>query len=563
MKIGPVSRNTLSHSVAEQLLSLISDGTIQSGEKMPSERDLMDKLQVSRSTVREALQSLATLGVVEIRPGLGTFVLDNARDLVPHALASLQDPVTTTTLKAAKPSPGNGAQPEPPARAALPPPPEKPVHIPNLKKDRLATFELISWWERAKVQSARVMVVGAGALGNEVLKNLALMGVGNLFVVDFDTVEAANLSRSVLFRSDDNGLKKAEIAARRVKELNPDVHVQYFHGDVNVQLGLGVFRRMDVVVGCLDNREARLSLNRFTYRLNQPWVDGAIQELLGLVRVFVPGHGACYECTLTEQARREMSLRYSCPLLARQNILLGKVPTTPTISSIVGALQAQEALKLIHQMPVDAGQVLHVNGLTNEFHKTAYTPDENCESHWVYGEITELPDRKASNTTLAELLRIAREALGSQAVLELDQEIVVGLECHSCETVTELFRPISAVGYNEGLCPGCGELREVHMTHVITGREAFLNRTLIALGVPPLHIVRARNDQEYRFFELTGDLAETLHFSHFEGGATAPRAARVRLKPRPQIKLGAEQSLSVETGGQPISPARPRIIVRP
>jgi hypothetical protein len=64
----------------------------------------------------------------------------------------------------------------------------------------LGTFEFISWWERKKVQNARVLVVGAGALGNDVIKNLALMGVGHLFIVDFDTIEAANLSRSVLFR---------------------------------------------------------------------------------------------------------------------------------------------------------------------------------------------------------------------------------------------------------------------------------------------------------------------------------------------------------------------------
>jgi adenylyltransferase/sulfurtransferase len=397
------------------------------------------------------------------------------------------------------------------------------------------------------------MVVGAGALGNEVLKNLALMGVGNLYIADFDTIEAANLSRSVLFRSEDNGQTKASVAARRVRELNPDVHVQYFQGDVNTQIGLGVFRRMDAIIGCLDNREARLSINRFAYRLNKPWVDGAIQELFGLVRVFVPGQGACYECTLTEQARREMSLRYSCPLLARQNILLGKVPTTPTISSIIAGLQSQEALKLIHNLPVKAGHVIHVNGFTNEFHTTAYAPVEDCESHWVYGEIMELADRKASTTTAAEILRIAREALGPDAIVELDQEIVQSLECHRCETNVPVNKPISQVSYEDGLCPGCGDLREVHMTHVIAGGEPFLDRTLLGIGVPPLHIIRARNDKEYRFFELTGDLPDTLHWSHFEGGARSPRAARVRLHARPQIRLGQMMP------DEPVLPTAPRV----
>ena len=84
------------------------------------------------------------------------------------------------------------------------------------------------------------MVVGAGALGNEVIKNLVLMGIGHIFIVDFDTIELANLSRSVLFRESDSGRKKAEVAAARAKEINPNVHVQYVHGDVTTDIGLGV-----------------------------------------------------------------------------------------------------------------------------------------------------------------------------------------------------------------------------------------------------------------------------------------------------------------------------------
>jgi adenylyltransferase/sulfurtransferase len=429
---------------------------------------------------------------------------------------------------------------ERPPASAPPPSDDRPLRLPNLRTDRLGTFDLISWWERDTVQNAKVMVIGAGALGNEVLKNLALMGIGALFVVDFDHVEAANLSRSVLFREQDNGLPKAEVAAQRIKELNPDVRVQHFQGDITTELGLGVFRRMDGIVGCLDNREARLAVNRFAHWLGKPWVDGAIQELLGLVRVFSPHEGACYECTLTEQARREMSLRYSCPLLARHNILLGKVPTTPTISSIIGAMQSQEVLKLLHDMPIQYGAVTHFNGLTNEMHTTAYVPRDDCESHWTYGAITELPDRTAAGTTLAQMLAIARRDLGDQAVLELDQEIVLSLECPNCHKNTEVFRPLSRVTFDEGLCPACGELRQVHMTHVVDGGERFLDRSLRNIGVPPLHVVRARNTQEYRFYELTGDLADTLHFEHFTThGASADAGKRLSVKvTRPRVRLG-------------------------
>jgi molybdopterin/thiamine biosynthesis adenylyltransferase len=426
---------------------------------------------------------------------------------------------------------------------------KKPIRLPNLRHDRLGTFEFISWWERDKVQNARVMVIGAGALGNEVLKNLALMGIGNLYIVDFDTIEAANLSRSILFRESDNGKAKSEVAARRIRELNPDVRVQYFQGDVTSQIGLGVFHRMDGVVGCLDNREARMAVNRFTHWLGKPWVDGAIQELLGLVRVFAPGHGACYECTLTEQARREMSMRYSCPLLARENILLGKVPTTPTISSIIGGMQAQEVLKLIHDMPVDFGQVTHFNGLNNQMHTTAYVEDPDCESHWIYSGIIQVPQATSARTTVREMLSVARRDLGPDAVLELNQEIVIAMTCPVDGTREEVFRPLTRVKYDDGICPICGNLRQLEMTHLITGEEPFLGRTLSEIGVPPLHIIRARNSAEYRFYELTGDEAETLHFNHFaELGRHADHGnggqARIKIgsdRPRPGIKLHDER----------------------
>src|SRR3954471_13616406 len=89
--------------------------------------------------------------------------------------------------------------------------------------DRYSRLRLIPWWRQEKLASAKVLVVGAGALGNEVLKNLALLGVGTTYVIDLDTVEPSNLSRSVLFRAEDGGRGKAEVAARRACEINPDV----------------------------------------------------------------------------------------------------------------------------------------------------------------------------------------------------------------------------------------------------------------------------------------------------------------------------------------------------
>jgi adenylyltransferase/sulfurtransferase len=389
---------------------------------------------------------------------------------------------------------------------------EETISVTDPTEDRYNTFGFISWWKQGVVRDATVMVIGAGALGNEVLKNLALMGVGKIFIVDFDTIEAANLSRSVLFRASENGKRKAEIAAQAVQELNPDVAVQWFHGNINHDLGLGVYRCMDVVIGCLDNREARLSINQACWHLNKPWVDGAIQELLGIARVFWPNRGACYECTLTDEDYRIISVRQSCQLLAHENVIRGKVPTTPTISSIVAATQTQEALKLLHGMDVESGKAIVFNGLNNDIFTMDYQEKEDCLSHEIYDEIVELKEARAEKTTIGALLQIAREALGEDAMLLIPAFAEKAI-CSKCNTASDIMRPRHTLTFADAHCPECGEFMDIITREKIKGEESYLDRPLSYVGIPALDIVPVRTeDWQFKFFELTGDLETFFEF---------------------------------------------------
>src|SRR5271167_3249481 len=112
------------------------------------------------------------------------------------------------------------------------------LRIQDRTKDRYHSIAISSVWELARVRKARALVVGAGALGNEVCKNLAMMGVRLIVVVDRDVVEAANLSRSIFFRESDHGRLKAEVIRNRLREVNPDVEVQSLNGDLDEVLGL-------------------------------------------------------------------------------------------------------------------------------------------------------------------------------------------------------------------------------------------------------------------------------------------------------------------------------------
>src|SRR5471032_2397086 len=93
------------------------------------------------------------------------------------------------------------------------------LDAPEGEDARFDRFKLIGWWDQKKLADAKVLVVGAGALGNEIIKNLALLGVGNILIADLDRIENSNLPRSVLYRAQDNGQFKAQIAARSAKEI--------------------------------------------------------------------------------------------------------------------------------------------------------------------------------------------------------------------------------------------------------------------------------------------------------------------------------------------------------
>jgi molybdopterin/thiamine biosynthesis adenylyltransferase len=100
------------------------------------------------------------------------------------------------------------------------------LKIQDHTRDRYHALAISSVWELARIRKARTLVIGAGALGNELCKNLAMMGLRLIVVLDRDVVEAANLSRSIFFRECDHGLPKPEVILRRLREVNSDVDGQ-------------------------------------------------------------------------------------------------------------------------------------------------------------------------------------------------------------------------------------------------------------------------------------------------------------------------------------------------
>ena len=384
------------------------------------------------------------------------------------------------------------------------------------EEDRFSRLRLIPWWDQEKIRAAKVLVVGAGALGNEVLKNLALLGFVKIVVVDLDHIETSNLSRSVLFRNSDVGLSKAAAIARGYKDLLPEATVQPLVANVMQDCGLGLFAWADLILAGLDNREARLWINRAAWKVNRPWLDGAIEGINGVARVFMPGEPPCYECTLGETDWAILNRRMSCNLLLHEANPQGRTPTTPTISSIIGGIQAQEAVKTLHGLPTLAGKGYVFEGLHHTSYVTQYTENPDCMSHDTLERIVDLP--QASNEmTLAELMERGRADLGTdQVAVEFSRDVIHKLVCPRCSEEEDVFAPVGAIDRARGQCPACSastgesQMRVVRTLTGFNGEPELASRTLDSLGLPLFDIFTVRSMDAEVSYCMTGDAGKVL-----------------------------------------------------
>jgi len=391
----------------------------------------------------------------------------------------------------------------------------------ELQEDRYSRLRLIPWWDQSRIAACRVLVIGAGALGNEILKNMALLGFRHVVVVDLDRIEMSNLSRTVLYRAEDVGEQKSVAAARAYCSLASDALVQPIVAHVGHDCGLGLFEWADVILAGLDNREARLWINRAAWKVGRPWVDGAIEGINGVARVFLPGQAPCYECTLGEVDWAILERRMSCNLLAHRSDAEGKVPTTPTISSIIAGIQVQETVKLLHGLPTLASRGYVFEGLNNTSYVVEYTENPECMSHYTIPELVRLPETSAAWTVELLWHRAQHDLESAEVALEFSRDVIWRLVCPRCGAVEDRFAAIGSVLYEQGVCSCDGQQRVVETIHGYTGNEAWGNHKLTELGLPLFDIYVARSADREIGYLPEGDRQTVLGVVAAEGRAKA------------------------------------------
>ena len=355
---------------------------------------------------------------------------------------------------------------------------------------------MIAGWDQERLAKATILVAGAGALGNEVLKNLALLGIGNLLIVDFDRVEISNLSRSVLFNECDIGRPKATTAARALERLSPEIRVRAIDGDLETDLGLGGIRECDLVLGCVDSIYARWALNRACQKAGKPWINAGINASVGEISLYVPGQGACYECGMTQQMWRQIHERRSCMLMSRR-LPAATIPATTVIASMTAALQVNEALACLHgRSRLQSGEMVMVSLSPYSLSTCTMDAREDCLAHEDYSPSFFI-DATPAEITGAELLG----RIPGATSLQMDFDVLEGWLCSNCGPQFTVGR-LSTTSASQIECPQCKAQRVPQLTHEISQSDRLANCSLEQLGIPARSILRLKTVSRTCYVEL-------------------------------------------------------------
>jgi len=231
---------------------------------------------------------------------------------------------------------------------------------------RQIVLKEIGYNGQLKLKKAKVCLVGVGGLGSSIATQLTAIGVGHLRIVDRDVIELSNLHRQHLYDADSIGYPKVEIAAKKLRKLNPNVEVEPLPVSVNASNALGVVGDADVVVDGLDHMAPRYAVNRACIKRGVPYVFGSAIMTMGNASTIMPGETPCLECFY---GNLDDSTLPACAV----------VGVHPAVLSVIAGVEVSESVKLIlGERPSLTGKLLFCDLRDASFEKIMVSKAEGC-----------------------------------------------------------------------------------------------------------------------------------------------------------------------------------------
>jgi ubiquitin-like modifier-activating enzyme 5 len=277
-----------------------------------------------------------------------------------------------------------------------------------------------------KIRDCTVAIVGIGGVGSVAAEMLTRCGIGRLLLYDYDKVELANMNR-LFFRPEQCGLTKTQAAANTLMEINPDVHIEPFTMNITTLEGFDAFKRsicmergetlesrVDLVLSCVDNYEARMTINQVCLELGQIWMESGVSEdaVSGHIQVVEPGRTACFACVPPLVVASGIDEK----MLKREGVCAASLPTT---MGIVAGMLVQNTLKYLLQFG-QVTQYLGYSSLTDYFPTMNIKPNPTCDhkdciarqADWHAGaaERAEREEKELEAARIAELETVIHES---------------------------------------------------------------------------------------------------------------------------------------------------------
>jgi len=236
-----------------------------------------------------------------------------------------------------------------------------------------------------KIRNFAVLIVGIGGVGSVTAEMLTRCGIGKLLLFDYDVVELANMNR-LFFQPHQSGQSKVDAAAATLQKINPDVQFETHNMNITTVDNYDKFidrilnggldgKRVDLVLSCVDNFEARITINGVCNTHNVNWFESGVSEnaVSGHIQFLKPGISACFACAPPLIVATKMDEK----TLKKDGVCAASLPTT---MGIVAGFLVQNALKYL----LNFGQVsdyLGYNALEDFFPKMTLKPNENCDDN--------------------------------------------------------------------------------------------------------------------------------------------------------------------------------------